>query len=208
MPITTDAGTTFTAVPGIYSSVEGQRGGIGERMPPIRPLIMCVGTTAFASTELPPITAEPGWRRQFNENAERLRMLPVGWDGPGSVPVRPEILYTASRIMSRALEGLANAKAPFLVPGGDGSVQIEWHEKRGEVELDIARDGSMTVWGRDHLSGAEFEGENEAALDFFFRWAPRLAAPLGYGWHAARQENVTDLRSRARVSLYQDAAVA
>ena len=124
--------------------------------------------------------AVPAWPFLLAANIERLHQLAPGWDGPGSCAISRTALYTARRITRRALAGVNDATAPRLVPGGDGSVQIEWHEKHGELELDIAQDGSLSIWGRDHRNGSEFDGEGSTALALFERWAPRLAANPSY----------------------------
>jgi hypothetical protein len=80
---------------------------------------------------------------------------------------------------------LDQAAAPYLVPGGDGSVQVEWHEKHGELELDVDRGGNLSIWGRDHRNGAEFEGEAEMAIDLFYRWAPWVATAVRDGADAS-----------------------
>jgi hypothetical protein len=114
----------------------------------------------------------------LTEAMVQLRTLSDGWDGPGSQPVPNRALFLAEGIIRDTLEGRPNATAPFLVPGGDGSIQIEWHEKAGEIELSIDANGQFYVWGRSHVSGQEFEGEGEEALHLFARWAPRLSAEV------------------------------
>jgi hypothetical protein len=48
----------------------------------------------------------------------------------------------------------------------------------GELEFDIGPRDEMTIWIRDRRNGAEFEGENQAALVLFYRWAPWIASRL------------------------------
>ncbi len=122
------------------------------------------------------VKREPVWTYHLKASAGRIMSLQAGWDGPGSVPVAPSALFTATQNTRQALHGLQQAVAPYLVPGGDGSVQVEWHEKHGELELDIDVNGGLSIWGREHSTGAEFEGINEKALDLFFRWAPWMAS--------------------------------
>lgn len=117
------------------------------------------------------------WLDELTANARRLSGLASGWDGPGSVPISRKVLFRASKLSRDALEGLEAASAPSLVPGGDGSIQIEWHEKHGELELVIHPSGESYIWGRIYSTGAEFEGEDEKALALFYRWAPWMASP-------------------------------
>ncbi|MCA1418615.1 hypothetical protein [Bradyrhizobium sp. BRP23] len=100
--------------------------------------------------------------------------------------ISPEILARALFYVDTALkDGASDLVAPRLVPGGDGSLQIEWHTRRGELELDIDTDGSMSIWVRDHASGAEFDGDDEEAFALFYRWAPWIASRLHDAPHVA-----------------------
>lgn len=127
---------------------------------------------------------QTAWQRQLSANAEGVCGLEAGWDGPGSVPISREILTRAMFYIDSAMKGAAgDAAAPRLVPGGDGSIQIEWHTRRGELELDLDTDGKMSIWVRDHATGAEFDGEDEEAFALFYRWAPWVSARPQYAAH-------------------------
>lgn len=126
----------------------------------------------------------PDWKLQLCANAQSLAELRAGWDGPGSLPISATTLSRAVFYVESALDSATNMAPPRLVPGGDGSVQIEWHLKRGELEFDIDGQGAMSIWIRDHLSGAEFDGEDENALALFYRWAPWVASRLRDAPHA------------------------
>lgn len=116
------------------------------------------------------------WVRDFAARVQRLRALSRGWDGPQSEPVKSWLLNEAARLVRDALANSRNSVAPFLVPGGDGSVQIEWHTKSGEIELDLGVDGTRSIWIHDRLTGDEAEATNERAIALFSRWAPRYSS--------------------------------
>jgi hypothetical protein len=119
----------------------------------------------------------PRWLGLFTESAARLAKLPAGWDGPGSVPASSKALFRAERITRDALIGFLQAAGPYLVPVGDGGVQVEWHGATGEIELTVGPGGDeLSVWFRDHLTGAELEGQDEEARALFLGWAPWIAA--------------------------------
>jgi hypothetical protein len=139
----------------------------------------------------------PDWISQIASNAQAISKLRAGWDGRGSIPISDKMLYRATTYVRLALEGLSDATAPRLVPGGDGSVQIEWHSKRGELEFDIGPAHEMTIWIRDRRNGAEFEGDNQAALALFYRWAP---------WIASRLRDDFDATSKRDAPLFSIAA--
>src|SRR5690348_10628630 len=67
------------------------------------------------------------WKTRLAANAHNLSILPAGWDGPGSVSISATVLSRAVFYVESALQGASRADVaePRLVPGGDGSVQIE-----------------------------------------------------------------------------------
>jgi hypothetical protein len=141
--------------------------------------------------------AEPVWMAIVKENARALSELSAGWDGRGSVAISRKVLYRATSYVESALKDLPDVVSPRLVPGGDGSVQIEWHAKHGELEFDMGPHDEMTIWIRDRRNGAEFAGDNQAALTLFYRWAP---------WIASRQPNDSDAGSQTPVPVFSIAA--
>lgn len=143
------------------------------------------------------VTREPEWIGRLTNSARRLASLRAGWDGQGSIPVSQKALFLATCHTRFALKDVDDVSAPHLVPGGDGSLQVEWHARHGELELDINPRGDMSIWIRDHRSGAEFDGENEAALALFYRWAP---------WVASQQHHGPDAAHQAQVPLFSVAA--
>jgi len=114
----------------------------------------------------------PAWLDKFTTASRRLQALPRGWDGAGSVPPSKTALFKAERITRDALADQPNASAPYLVPAGDGSVQVEWHGTNAEVELTVDPSGHLSFWSRDHLTGRVHEGEDDRARNLFFNWAP------------------------------------
>ncbi len=140
--------------------------------------------TSYSTVPRAPLSVvEPQWREVFSARLERLRGLSRGWDGPGSIPVEGRLLRQAVQLVMEALAGSRKASAPSLVPGGDGSIQIEWHTKLGEIEFDLAVNGKRSIWIHDRLTGKEIEGENERALALLFRWA---------AWYSKIPDNVAD----------------
>lgn len=165
-------------------------------------------TLAIDPTTLTPMEFEPTWLSALVSRCSRLEALPRDWDGPGSVPIKSELLREAVSLVKRALEGSSRVSAPYLVPGGDGSVQIEWHEKLGELELDLAADGSRHVWIRDHRSGDEIEGDDERATNLFSRWAARIAAVADDENNVQIQVKGSTFGTISGISIYSDNTIS
>lgn len=81
------------------------------------------------------------WYESLMNHITELHNLPFGWHETDSVPVSSgasvTLLY-ALHVLYR--EGVP---APQIVPGSDGSVQLEWHFNGADLEIDINTDGSI-----------------------------------------------------------------
>lgn len=156
----------------------------------------CIPTTGpMVSTEMVP--AAP-WNVQLSRNIERLRKLSRGWDGPRSLPIDTSLLNRVSALIRGSLAPLGtNACAPFVVPLPSGGVQVEWHTIRGELEFELAANGTAAIWVRDHGTDHEFETEGAKALNQFMLWAP---------WLAAAQPDGSDVAATQETSIFAAAA--
>jgi len=132
------------------------------------------GMTGLAS--LPEFQNPHVWQQQLRKNLGNILALQPGWDGPRSKAVERDLLHRANILIADSLNHTPNAQAPFVVPLASGGVQIEWHAKAGELELEAHPNGDVSIWVRDRSSGHEFEGDGKEAFGLFARWAPRLAA--------------------------------
>ena len=75
------------------------------------------------------------WSSVLGERFNAITSLPLGWDGYKGKPVS----FTCARFAAQILERLydPNIAPPSLVPGSDGTLQIEWHINQYDVELDV-----------------------------------------------------------------------
>ena len=154
------------------------------------------------------IKVEPAWALDLSVRAERIKALRKGWDGIKSVPVSPSIVEFAQNLVKEALITAGTASAPYLSPGGDGSLQVEWHTKTGEIELDISAGGDASVWIRSRISDEEFEAENEGALFLFARWAPRVAKALDNESNVPLASNTSIYGSETQLPFYKDDTIS
>lgn len=75
------------------------------------------------------------WFNQLCTRLDELTSLPVGWDGYLGQPVSFQSANFVANMLERLYQD--NVPAPSLVPGSDGSVQVEWHRNSYDVELDV-----------------------------------------------------------------------
>ena len=86
-----------------------------------------------------------------------LLHLPKGWDGPDSMPVKNEIAESALRVLCHIYQD--QLPIPSLVPGADGSLQIEWHCGDYDIELDILEPNLIDAWRKNIKTDVEDEDE-------------------------------------------------
>jgi hypothetical protein len=100
---------------------------------------------------------------KLNPRFNELTSLPMGWDGYIGQPVSFTCASFAANLIERLyLDGIP---APQLVPGNDGSVQIEWHLNNYDIEIDVLAPYQVIATRLDHISGEEDE-ELELQSDF------------------------------------------
>lgn len=92
---------------------------------------------------------------EVSQEVWRLTKLPNGWDGYGS----PSISWETSELAVGVLETVTSGQAsqPIVVPGTGGSVNLAWHQPGLELELEIKRDQSVSVYFFDEQGHVEWE---------------------------------------------------
>ena len=78
------------------------------------------------------------WLGELNDRLSELHSLPKGWDGYGGVPTTDSCLEFTKSILKRIY--VQDLRAPYLFPGSDGSIQIEWHMEGLELEIHVLND--------------------------------------------------------------------
>lgn len=103
------------------------------------------------------------WTEQVRARLFELMQLPAGWDGYRAKPVSRENAVFALSLLSAVMN--QRMPVPSIVPTVSGSLRIEWHTLRGDVELRINRPNSVHAW----FSCVDEEDEPEVDLTFDFK---------------------------------------
>ncbi len=85
----------------------------------------------------------------------RIACAEKGWDGYDSEPI-PEIVFKRAEAIQPYIP-----KYFELFPGGDGSLQWEWHEFRKNGRWDIIDVYSLNFYFTDNVVDKEFEKPEE-----------------------------------------------
>ena len=102
------------------------------------------------------------WIRELEDRFHEITALPIGWDGYRGLPVAFNCAIFAADLLERLCS--ANVIAPSLVPGSDGTLQIEWHCNNYDIELDVLGPNNVVATRYNHLTG--YEEEIELQNDF------------------------------------------
>jgi hypothetical protein len=86
----------------------------------------------------------------------RLLGLPENWDGHGGKQIRVENVQFAYHFLAQTLH--PNTPAPQIVPLSHGGLQLEWHQKGIDLEVEVIRPNEIFVSFEDHrAAGRNFD---------------------------------------------------
>ena len=83
--------------------------------------------------------------------------LPENWDSYGARSINREIALSALQLLSETMPD--DTPTPAVVPTNRGGVQLEWHTRGIDLEIEIQSIGRIYVSYEDHRSGDEWEAE-------------------------------------------------
>ncbi len=100
---------------------------------------------------------EPAWLMPTLESMARMLTLPPNWDSYGAHRVKPSSLVSAFELLAVTMR--SETPVPLVVPTSRGGVQLEWHTRGVDLEIEIESPGRSYVRYEDHREGATWEGE-------------------------------------------------
>jgi hypothetical protein len=106
--------------------------------------------TSTAST-----TGGENWIDLTLARMEELTQLDDNWDGRGSAGIRADVLSFALSVLAQVMPH--SASAPAIVPLGHGGVQLLWHNRDNDLEVEIADPNQLEIYLLDKNTGAEHE---------------------------------------------------
>lgn len=112
------------------------------------------------------------WILALQDRFDELTSLPRGWDGYAGLPVSFNCAQFAANLIERLC--VAGVPAPQLVPGADGTLQIEWHLNQFDIEIDVLAPYNVVATRLDHVSGQEEDLELEADFTELSEWIVEL----------------------------------
>jgi hypothetical protein len=111
-----------------------------------------------------------------SEVLSRLRALAVlddGWDGNNAPRISPTNVEIAMQLLAHVM--LSDTPAPEIVPTVRGGLQLEWHVRNVDVELEILSPGRYLLSFEDRSSERELEVELSSDLSPFAEAVRRVS---------------------------------
>ncbi len=100
-----------------------------------------------------------GWRRKLAETLDRLQLLQSNWNSYAAKPVDPAVLSAAEDLLRRL--SFLDLLMPTIVPTAEGGVQIEWHDRGVDLEIELLSPEKYRLSFDDLASGQEEDVEGQ-----------------------------------------------
>ena len=116
----------------------------------------------------------PPWLGRVKKRIREMAQLPANWDSYGAVQVDPRIPPIAENLVEWF--AVAGMPPPDVFATSEGGLQIEWHIRRVNIEIELSPTGGTTVNFQD-LNGGEAWSRPSSSTDLQ-TIRRRLLAPL------------------------------
>lgn len=100
---------------------------------------------------------EPEWLMPVFSALSELLALSPSWDTYGAPCVDPRSVASALETLSWVMK--SDTIVPTVVPTVQGGVQLEWHTRGIDLEIEVSPLGGSSVCFHDRQDDAEWEGE-------------------------------------------------
>ena len=102
-------------------------------------------------------TLTPPWWDEFLEKLRKLTELPRDWDTYGAEPIDPSCIQKVIETLPKLVN--KNTPMPSPVPCSNGAIQIEWHTRRMDVEIEFTTDGRIDAFVKNLETNEEWEAD-------------------------------------------------
>jgi len=114
----------------------------------------------------------PEWTPVVLRRLQAIAQLAAGWDGRSAPGVFPANIEVAMQLLQGVMR--SGTPVPELVPTLRGGLQIEWHVKDVDVELEIVSPSRYILTVEDRATDQDFEQQLSADLSPFVAAVERV----------------------------------
>lgn len=115
---------------------------------------------------------QSNWMVQLIAKFIQLTNLPVGWDGYDAAPITFEVAKFSADLVELLCQN--DIIAPSVVPGSDGSIQLEWHRRKLDLEIKIVAPNKIVALKFDQLTDVEEELQLDCDFARLEKWISEL----------------------------------
>ena len=105
----------------------------------------------------------PVWMSPAVQSLLGLLQLPRNWDGYGAVQVQEQIAQKMLMVLVEVTDN--DAPTPSIVPLSDGGIQIEWHRRGRNLEIEFPAGETPSFYYYEDGSELEDEGQVSRSYD-------------------------------------------
>lgn len=99
----------------------------------------------------------PPWVVPTIERIDELLSLTPNWDSYGAPGIDPVYVDAALRLLLDVMQ--ENTPAPSMVPTSRGGIQLEWHAKGIDLEVELVTPSQVHGFYEDARTGASWEAD-------------------------------------------------
>jgi hypothetical protein len=115
----------------------------------------------------------PDWAKSTVDEFFRLLDLRPNWDSYGAPAIHATSVETAMSLLLEVMHD--DTEPPTVIPTSSGGVQLEWHARGIDLEVEVGPTGSIQVYGRDHQTNEEWSGSLPGQTQSLGRALARLS---------------------------------
>src|SRR5262249_32739886 len=119
------------------------------------------------------IDDEPDWLAPTVKTMAQLLHLSEDWDSDGARPIDPQAAADALTLLDATMS--PDTPPPIVSPTNRGGIQLEWHTRGIDLEVERKSPTCVYVFHEDHRRGTEWEGELETDLTRLASYLAELA---------------------------------
>lgn len=113
------------------------------------------------------------WVKELENRFNTLTSLRKGWDGYAGLPVSFTCAQFAANIIERLFTGAL--PPPQLVPMPDGTIRLEWHMNKYDLEIEVLAPYEVVACRTDLMTDEAQEIEVQTDFTELSEWVSALA---------------------------------
>lgn len=104
----------------------------------------------------------PAWMLPTLQSIGELLSLPENWDSYGASRIKPDLVNAAITFLLETM--LVHTPTPSVVPTSAGGVQVEWHTKGIDLEVEFITSSRLRACFEDRRTDRSWEQELSSNL--------------------------------------------